>query len=106
MRVRRLLAAAAVLTTVALVAGACGSSKKSSTSSTTAAQKPTITIGSEKFSESVIVAEIYAKALENNGYKVNRKFRLGTREVYEPALEQGQIDLVPDYAATLLEFVN
>ena len=63
-------------------------------------------VGSEKFSESIIVNEIYAKALESAGYKVTRKYRLGTREVYEPALERGEINLVADYAATMLEFIN
>jgi osmoprotectant transport system substrate-binding protein len=52
------------------------------------------------------MAEVYAGALEAKGYIVTRKLRLGTREVYEPAAEQGAIDLFPDYAATLLEFVN
>jgi osmoprotectant transport system substrate-binding protein len=52
------------------------------------------------------MAEVYAGALEAKGYTVTRKLRLGTRETYEPAAEQGQIDLFPDYAATLLEFVN
>src|SRR5207248_1567446 len=40
------------------------------------------------------------------GFNVQRKLRLGTREIYEPALERGEINLVPDYAATLLEFLN
>ena len=108
MRFNRLRAVGATLAALAMVAGACGKSGGSSatSTSTTAAAKPTISIGSEKFSESIIVAEIYAKALENKGYTVTRKYRLGTREVYEPALERGEIDLVPDYAATLLEFVN
>src|SRR2546421_4555590 len=52
------------------------------------------------------MAEVYAGALEAEGYTVTRKLRLGTREVYEPAAEQGTIDLFPDYAATLLEFLN
>ena len=107
MRYNRGRAAGAALVALAIMAGACGKSGGSSSSTTAStAAKPTITIGSEKFSESIIVAEIYAKALENKGYTVNRKYRLGTREVYEPALERGEIDLVPDYAATLLEFVN
>lgn len=106
----RLWSTAAVLVVLASLAGACGNSKKSTSSSsgTTAGSTAaaSITVGSEKFSESVIVAEIYAKALEAKGIKVNRKLKLGTREIYEPALEQGQIDLVPDYAATMLEFLN
>lgn len=102
MRMYRMAAVAAV--TLALVAGACGSSKKSSSSSS--GSKPTITIGSANFSESTIMAEAYAGALEAKGYKVTRKFNLGAREVYYPAATGGSIDLFPDYAATLLEYVD
>ena len=108
MRLNRAVAAGAMILSLALVAAGCGDSGDSdkSSSTTTAKPKPSITVGSEKFSESIIVNEIYAKALPNKGYKVTRRFRLGTREVYEPALERGEIDLVGDYAATMLEFVN
>jgi osmoprotectant transport system substrate-binding protein len=104
MRIHRLARATAVGLVLVLALGACGKSKSSSSSST--AKKATIRIGSEKFSESVIMAEVYAGALEAQGYTVDRKLRLGTREVYEQAAENNQIDLFPDYAATLLEFLN
>ena len=41
--------------------------------------KPTIKVGSKDFTESLVLGEIYALALENAGYKVERKFNL--REV-------------------------
>jgi osmoprotectant transport system substrate-binding protein len=107
MRMFRMTAVAAVA--LALVAGACGSSKKSSSSSSSSSSngtKATITIGSANFSESTIMAEAYAGALEAKGYKVNRKYNLGAREVYYPAASGGSIDLFPDYAATLLEYVD
>ena len=105
MRLFRMTAVAAVA--LALVAGACGSSKKSSSSSSSSSgTKATITIGSANFSESTIMAEAYAGALEAKGYKVNRKYNLGAREVYYPAATGGNIDLFPDYAATLLEYVD
>ncbi|MBV8693200.1 MAG: ABC transporter substrate-binding protein [Actinobacteria bacterium] len=91
---------------LALVAGACGSSKKSSSPSSSTSTKTTLTIGSANFSESTIMAEAYAGALEAKGYKVNRKYNLGAREVYYPAATGGNIDLFPDYAATLLEYVD
>lgn len=68
--------------------------------------KPTVTVASFNFDESEILQELYAQVLENNGYTVNRKTRLGTREIVEPALESGQVDLVPEYLATLDAFVN
>ena len=45
----------------------------------------------------MILLELYAQVLEANGYTVERHPRLGTREIVEPALESGQIDLVPEY---------
>jgi osmoprotectant transport system substrate-binding protein len=70
----------------------------------------TVVIGSAPFSESVIVANMYAGALEAKGYQVTVRKGLGQREIYLPALQKGGadngIDLVPEYVSTLLEFVN
>jgi osmoprotectant transport system substrate-binding protein len=54
----------------------------------------------------VTLANIYADALSANGYPVTKKLRIGSREIYFPALKQGQINFVPDYAGTLLTFVD
>jgi len=95
---RWLLAGIAAL---ALMATACGSSTPSSSGS-----KGTITVAGFNFAESSILGELYGQALEHNGYTVNRKLRLGTREVVAPAIKSGQIDLYPGYAATDLEYYN
>ncbi len=68
--------------------------------------KPPIRIGSTNFTENAILAELYAQALEANGYRVERRLNLGPRETVEPALESGQIDLYPEYLASLLTFVG
>ena len=65
-----------------------------------------IIVGSTNFYEQEILAEIFAQVLEGNGMTVERKFQLGNREVVFPALEAGEIDLLAEYAATALEFVN
>jgi osmoprotectant transport system substrate-binding protein len=66
--------------------------------STGGGSKPTIKIGSVGFDEARVVAEIYAQALEANGYTVDRAgIGLGSRKVLLPALESGQIDLQPEY---------
>jgi osmoprotectant transport system substrate-binding protein len=65
-----------------------------------------ITVGSTNFYEQEILAEIFAQRLESNGAKVERKFQLGNREIVFPALESGDIDVLAEYAATALEFVN
>jgi osmoprotectant transport system substrate-binding protein len=67
--------------------------------------KPTVKVGSFNFDESEILQELYAQVLETNGYTIERHPRLGNREIVEPALESGQIDLVPEYLATVEAFV-
>lgn len=64
-----------------------------------------LVIGSAGFSESEIMAQLYAQLLADAGYRT-RVQRLENRELYAPALEKGQIDIVPEYAATLAEFLN
>lgn len=93
--------AAITLLVAALVASACGA-----TGGTGTAAKPTVKIGSTNFYEQGILAEAYAQVLENSGYTVERKFNLGNREIVEPALESGQIDLDAEYLATLLTFLD
>jgi osmoprotectant transport system substrate-binding protein len=66
--------------------------------STGGGSKPTVKIGSVGFDEARVVAEIYAQALEADGYTVDRAgIGLGNRKVLLPALESGQIDLQPEY---------
>ena len=74
--------------------------------SAAAGAKPTVKIGSTNFSEQLVLGELYAQVLENNGYKVDRQFNLGTREIVQPALESGKIDMDAEYLATLLKFVD
>lgn len=65
-----------------------------------------VTVAAFGFSESNILAELYAQAMEAKGIPVHRAFDLASREVVEPALEQGVVDFVPEYAGTALEFLN
>ena len=68
--------------------------------------KGNVTVGSTNFYEQEVLAEVYAQVLEANGYTVERKYQLGAREVVFPALEKGDIDVLVEYAATALEYVN
>jgi len=65
-----------------------------------------VTVGSTNFYEQEILGEIFAQVLEQAGITVERKFQLGNREIVFPALESGEIDILAEYAATALEFVN
>lgn len=74
----------------------------------TAAQRPSdaIVIGSFDFAESVLLGEIYATALEENGFPVERQLDLGSREIVQPALEQDKVDMVPEYLGAAVTFVT
>lgn len=60
----------------------------------------TIAVGSKDFTESYILAELYSVALEDAGFKVERKFNLGATAVAHAAMENGDIDLYPEYTGT------
>jgi osmoprotectant transport system substrate-binding protein len=64
-----------------------------------------IKVGAANFSENQILANLYAAALNAAGFHASVK-DVQSREVYEPALEHGQLDVMPEYAATLTEFLN
>jgi osmoprotectant transport system substrate-binding protein len=53
-----------------------------------------------------VLAEIYAQALEAKGFTVNRKFGIGSREVYFPGLKDGSIDLIPEYTGVALQYID
>ena len=100
-RIRGSVWLVAALAALATVAAACGG-----TGTPTTTSKGTITVAGFNFPESSILAEVYGQALAHDGYTVNYKLLLGTREVVAPAIKSGQIDLYPGYAATELEFYN
>ena len=83
-----------------------GSCEPSALPGTTAVGDDAITVASFNFAESVILAEIYARALEGGGFKVDRQLDLGTRELVEPALERGLVEFVPEYSGSALTFVT
>ncbi len=62
----------------------------------------TVKIGSKNFTEQFIIAEIYAAALENAGFKVERKINLGGTLIAQKAIETGEIDIYPEYTGTAL----
>jgi osmoprotectant transport system substrate-binding protein len=72
----------------------------------TSAASGVVRVGSEQFSESQLLGEIYAQALEAGGVPVERRFGIGSRETYYPALQDGTIDLVPEYSGNLLLYVR
>ena len=63
-----------------------------------------IVIGSQAYYSNEIIAEIYAQALEQAGFEVERSFNIGQRETYIPAIESGEVDLFPEYTGNLLQY--
>lgn len=70
------------------------------------APKAKIRIGSDNFYESELMGEIYAQVLEANGYEVERKFGLGSRQERIPTMDAGEVDLVPEYVGSGLGFYD
>jgi osmoprotectant transport system substrate-binding protein len=92
---------------VALALSACGGSPLS-TPSTSAASGAggSLTVGSADFPESQVIAEIYAGALNAAGVTATTKPNIGSREIYFKAVQDGSIDLAPDYSGNLLSYLD
>ncbi|EAR25443.1 Putative secreted protein [marine actinobacterium PHSC20C1] len=70
------------------------------------ANSETIVVGSQAYYSNEIIAEIYAQALENAGFDVDRQFQIGQRDAYLTALESGEVDVFPEYTGNLLQFYS
>lgn len=93
-----LLAAAA-----ALVAAACGAQ---ASSGRTDGASHDIRVASYDFAESLLLAQMYAAALQANGFRVRVVPELGSREVVDPAVIQNAVDVVPEYLGSALTFLT
>ena len=71
-----------------------------------AGHRTVISVGSFDFPESVLLAEIYGEALAAARFPVRVLPNLGPREVVDPALMDGLVQLVPEYAGSALEFFS
>jgi osmoprotectant transport system substrate-binding protein len=102
---RRARLAVAVLAVVSLT-GACGLVGGDDDSSAGDSATNTLTVGSANFTESIVLGEIYAQLLESKGITVSRKLNIGAREVYLTAIEDGSVDLLPEYIGSLLAYYS
>jgi osmoprotectant transport system substrate-binding protein len=95
---------------VALALSACSSGNPLSSPSTSATGGATsggsLVVGSADFPESQIIAEIYAGALNAAGVTATTKPNIGSREIYFKAVQDGSVDVVPDYSGNLLSHVD
>ncbi len=70
---------------------------------TTAVRAGPVVVGSKKFTESYVLAEIAKRALENNGVAVGHRQGMGGTIILWQALRTGQITLYPEYTGTIAE---
>jgi osmoprotectant transport system substrate-binding protein len=96
---------------LALALSACGGSSNplSSAPATGGASSGpggALVVGSADFPESQVIAELYAGALSAAGVTASTKPNIGSREVYFKAVQDGSVDVIPDYSGNLLLHVN
>ena len=107
-RTKLIRAIPALLATLALLAlTGCGNVGSSGGSGPSAGDDsggggPTITVGSKNFTEQYVLGELYAQALEANGFNAETKLDLGSAAIADKALQNGQIDMYPEYTGTAL----
>ncbi|MFH8611584.1 ABC transporter substrate-binding protein [Streptomyces sp. NPDC018029] len=104
---RRRGLAAVLLVLVVLVSGCATGPSLENRGEVTAppGDSKNLVVGSAGFTESDLLAQMYALLLNKAGYGT-RILSVANRELYEPALESGQIDVVPEYAATFADWLN
>ena len=104
-RVLGLAAAGAVLLATAACGGDSLESSTADSGSGSGGDKGSVVVGGQDFTESQVLAAIYQKVLENQGYTVQTKL-VTTRDVYLPELSSGGVDIVPDYLAGITDYLN
>lgn len=107
---RRSLGGLAAGVGIALALSACGGGGDPLSGPTTSAGSPaaggSLVVGSADFPESQTLAEIYAGALNAAGITASTKPNIGSREIYFKAVQDGSVDVVPDYSGNLLSHVD
>jgi osmoprotectant transport system substrate-binding protein len=99
------LGSAAVAVSLALLVAACGGDDALQGGNQPSDSSKVI-VGSTNFPEQLILAQMYAAVLEKAGVDVTTRLNLGNREVVFPALEKGEIQLLPEYNGSVLSFLD
>jgi osmoprotectant transport system substrate-binding protein len=102
---RGIVAAGVLIASASLLLAGCSSSASLGGASSAPTSKSTIVVGNAGFSENVILADIYGQALAKAGYTITYK-NAGDRTAYVPALKSGEINLIPDYTGSILDFLD
>jgi len=102
-KTRRVIGLISAAVVFSLGLAACGGDSDDNGDSGDSGSKGAIKVGAFNFPESLLLANIYADALKKAGYDASIT-QLTTREVVEPALQKGDIDVVPEYLSSTLNF--
>ncbi|GAA3441935.1 ABC transporter substrate-binding protein [Planomonospora venezuelensis] len=112
---KRLSGTAALVLSAMLTLSACGGGDPLTSASATpagsgSASAPAsggkVVIGSANFPENVLLAEIYSQALAAKGVQVEEKLNIGSREVLYDQIKSGGLTILPEYAGSLLAYVD
>jgi osmoprotectant transport system substrate-binding protein len=100
---------AVMLAALALLLTACGglsnNDNGSSGQPSGAADKGEVRIGVVDFTEQHILTQIYGQVLQNAGYKVTYQ-TVASRELADPALFSGKLDMLIEYAGSMLIYLK
>jgi osmoprotectant transport system substrate-binding protein len=107
----RLAAAAAVAAVTASLLAGCSSSsddggKPKDPLAAPKATGGTVVVGSNNFTESTLLADIYGEALKAKGIKVSYKPNIGTRETTYGLMKNGSLTVLPEYNGALLAYLD
>ncbi|EAG2958194.1 hypothetical protein B5H51_17430, partial [Listeria monocytogenes] len=101
MKLKKTMFASGLVILIATSLAACVTSNDSENTSENGNAKQTIKVGSKDFTESLVISEIYADALEENGYTVERVQNIAS-SVIPQSIEAGEVDIYPEYTGTSL----
>jgi osmoprotectant transport system substrate-binding protein len=97
---------AAMAVALVLSLTGCSSDVPKPTAAKSTREPGSIVVASFDFAEGELLSDLYATILQEHGYPVRRAFNLGPREIVQPALQQGKVDIVPEYLGTALSFIT
>lgn len=103
---KRFVRAVVILSTAALAVAGCSGGEAEDPLANEGGGSGEIVVGSANFPENVLLAEIYAQALESTDAQVARQFNIGSREIYFDQVASGGITVLPEYNGALLARVN
>ena len=102
----RLVGSIAVAAAAGLVLAGCGSSSSLGGGGGGGGSAGSLVVGSANFPENVTLAYAYGEALAAKGVKISYKVNIGARPAYFPALQRGEVNLIPEYAGSILSYLD